>query len=358
MNRRDFISTSLGSLGALGASLAHGQALPCPPPLIDAGSEPASTGCGNGQLAQAAAGLSPGQSANFSNGPSWKFADSVTWQTATIYHDPVRGRVHAVGKIHGVTDPEHYLYEEASNTWGGDTYTANAAGHMWNTAFSPEHGEYYFVVSGTEDIQRYVPGQGWRTTPESGFSGGSGHAGIGWHPNLFGTNDGGVVVNAQSALVAWRRNTNAWTTLQSGLSDPGYNGGSGAYNRATDKLWVGTGNGGRARVIASGSGGNAGAVTNVGNPPLLSYGGGDSDSSNKVIPHPYTTGKLLLLASNSSTVYQSTNDGANWSSAGYAHPLVAGGGQWTCGPIPAYGVVWGLSSPGRGGMSRIWKPPA
>lgn len=295
---------------------------------------------------------------NFSSGPSWKYADSVTWQTATIYYDPKRGNVHAVGKVHGITDPEHYIYDEASNTWSGDTYSGSAAGHMWNTAFSPEHGEYYWIVSGTEDIQRYIPGAGWTTTPTSGYSGGSGHAGMGWHPNLFGPGDGGVVVNATSALVAWRRSTNSWTPLQTGLSDPGYNGGCGAYNSVSGKLWIGTGNIGRTRVIASGSGGKPGAVSEVPNPPLKIYGGGDGDSTNKVIPHPYMAGTLLLLASNSSTVYQSTNDGSSWSSAGYGHPFSVGGGQWTCGPIPAYGVVWGLSSPGRGSMSKLWKPPA
>jgi hypothetical protein len=358
VNRRNFVSASLGSLGALGASWAHGQAPSCPPPLIDAGGEPVSTGCGAGQLAQVAAGLSAGQSVNFSSGPAWRFSDSVTWQTATVYHDSARGQVHAVGKVASNNPYEHYVYDEGTSRWGANTLSLTTFGHMWNTAFSPEHGEYYFVASGTEDIQRYVPGQGWRTTPESGFSGGSGHAGMGWHPDLFGPNDGGVVVNAQSALVAWRRSTNAWTALETGLSDPGYNGGSGAYNRATGKLWLGTGNGGRARVIASGSGGRAGAVSSVGLPPLMVYGGGEGDSTNKVIPHPYTPGKLLLIASNTSAVYQSTNDGTSWSSAGYTHPFVIGGGQWTCGPIAAYGVVWGLSSGGRGSMSRIWKPPA
>jgi hypothetical protein len=309
-------------------------------------------------LAQAASALSVGGSVAFSAGPSWKYGDSVTWQTATIYYDPTRRLVHAVGKVASIQDPEHYIYNEATNSWGSDTIAFATAGHMWNTAFSPEHGEYYWIVSGTQDIQRYIPGSGWTVTPESGYSGGSGHAGMGWHPHLFGANDGGVVVNALSALVAWRRSTNSWTALQTGLSDPGYNGGSGAYDSVNNKLWVGTGNIGRSRIIAGGSGGSPGAVTNASNPPLLIYGGGDSDSTNKVIPHPYTAGKLLLLASNTSTVYQSTNSGASWSSAGYTHPFVIGSGQWTCGPIPAYGVVWGISSPSRGSMSKLWKPPA
>jgi hypothetical protein len=358
MNRRDFIARSLGAFGAIGATVVSAQAPPCPPPMVGAGDTPASTGCGGTSLADAAARLSAGQSANFGSGPSWKFGDSVTWQTATVYHDPARRKVHAVGKVASNNPYEHYVYDEDSGRWGGNTLSLTTFGHMWNTAFSPEHGEYYFVISGTQDIQRYVPGSGWTTTPESGYSGGSGHAGMGWHPNLFGTNDGGVVVNATSALVAWRRKTNSWVVLQSGLSDPGYNGGSGAYNSASGKLWVGTGNGGRARSIGTGSGGSAGAVSTVGLPPLMVYGGGDGDSTNKMIAHPYSTGKLLLLASNSSTVYQSTNDGASWSAAGYSHPFSVGGGQWTCGSLSAYGVVWGLSSPSRGSMSKLWKPPA
>lgn len=310
----------------------------------------------------AANALAVGDSAAFGSGPSWKYADSVTWQTATIYHDPIREVVHAVGKVHSITDNEHYIYDEATNSWGGDTLSLSSGGHMWNTAFSPEHGEYYWIVAGTQDIQRYIPGSGWTTTPESGYSGGSGHAGMGWHPHLFGTDDGGVVVNAVTALVAWRRSTNSWVALQTGLGDPGYNGGSGAYNSVSGKLWVGTGNGSpgpaRTRVVATGGGGTAGAVTSPGNPPLLIYGGGDGDSTNKVIPHPYTAGKLLLLASNSSAVYQSTNDGSSWSDAGYTHPFFIGGNnQWTCGPIPSYSVIYGLASRSSGWV-RLWKPPA
>lgn len=307
-------------------------------------------------LGQAAGALSVGSSVAFGAGPSWMFADSVTWQTATIYYDPVRKYVHAVGKVASNTPYEHYIYNEATNSWGGNTLGSSGFGHMWNTAFDPSEGAYYFAWNGSDRINRYVPGSGWSEIADSPAAGY--FAGMGWHPNLFGTGDGGLVVVADTRTMAWRRSTNVWSTIQSGLADAGYNGGSGAWDSVNNRVWVGTGNSRRAVIVSAGSGGSVGSASTPSNPPLGVYGGGEGDGTNKVIPHPYTVGKLLLLASSTSAVYQSMNSGATWSSAGYTHPFVVGNGQWTCGPIPAHGIVWGLSSPGRGSMSKLWKPPA
>lgn len=293
---------------------------------------------------------------DFNRSPSWYSSDSATWQTATVYYDPTRKYVHAVGKVASTNPYEHYVYNENTDSWGSNTINQSGSGHFWCTAFDPSEGAYYFAWNGSDLINKYVPGSGWSEIADSPTSGY--FAGMGWHPNLFGSGDGGLVVVANTRTMAWRRSTNAWTTIQSGLADAGYNGGSGAWDSVNDKVWVGTGNSGRAAIVSAGSGGSVGSASTPSNPPLLVYGGGEGDSTNKVIPHPYTAGKLLLLASNTSAVYQSTNSGAAWSSAGYTHPFVTGNGQWTCGPIPAYGVIWQLSSPSRGSRSRLWKPPA
>lgn len=298
----------------------------------------------------------------FGTGPSWYTSESVTWQTNTVYHDNNRKLVHVVGKSHSDND-EHFTYNENTQAWSNNTLGTSPDGHMWNTAFSPEHGEYYYIIAGTQDIQRYIPGSGWTTTTMSGYGGGSGHAGIVWHPNLFGTGDGGVIVNAQTALVAWRRSTNSWTVLQSGLGDPGYNGGAGAYDSVRNKVWVGTGNGNpgpaRARIISAGSGGTEGSVSNPGlSVPSLVFGGGESDSCHKVIPHPYVAGRLLYIPGNyNGACYISDDTGTTWSGAGYNNPFTNDRHQWSCGSIQAYGVVYAISSR-EGNWVRLWKPPS
>jgi hypothetical protein len=315
----------------------------------------------NTALAVAAAALGSGQSADFSSGPAWAFNDSVTWQTATVYYDSVRKHVHAVGKVASNNPYEHYVYNEATDTWGANTLSYSSFGHMWATAFDPAEGGYYYADNGDADgISRYVSGVGWTSisvSPTSGYV-----AGMGWHPNLYGTGDGGLVVVANTLTLAWRRSTNVWSTIQSGQQDAGYNGGAGAWDSVNNKVWVGTGNSTRAAIVTAGSGGTVGTASTPSDPPLQVAGNGEGQGTNKVIPHPYTAGKLLLIASDTSAVYQSTNSGQTWSNAGYTHPFVVGSGQWTCGPIPgtasSYGVVWGLSSPGRGSMSKLWRPPA
>jgi hypothetical protein len=325
------------------------------PTTITVASAPSTSSTSLGQAANA---LAAGSSINFSTGPVWETGDSVTWQTATVYYDPARKYVHAVGKIASVTGYEHYIYNEATNSWGSNTINLTNYGHMWATAFDPSAGEYYFLEWGKAIwCWRYVPGIGWSKlppTPPEEYVGG-----LGWHPNLYGAGDGGlVIVGPLNSSWAWRKQTNIWSTIQTGQASCGYNGGSGAWDSVNNKLWVGTGNSGRSVIVGVGSNGSIGSISTPPNPPLLVYGGGEGDSTNKVIPHPGTAGKLLLLSSNDSRVWTSTNSGATWSSAGYSHPFVIGNGQWTCGPIPAYGVVWGLSSPGRGSMSKLWKPPA
>jgi hypothetical protein len=309
-------------------------------------------------LGQAAQALSVGGSVAFGTGPVWKYRDAVTWQTATIYYDPTRKLVHAVGKEHGGTY-EHYVYNESSNSWGGNTAPSDfLVGHYWNTCFDPAEGAYYFALNGYNPIYKYVPGSGWSTIANAPASVSAGFAGIGWHPNLYGTGDGGIVLVEQTYTHAWRRSKNTWQTIQSGQSNASYNGGSGAWDSVNNRVWVGTGMSNRAAIVNAGSGGTIGSVSTSTSSPIGVYGGGESSGGGKVIAHPYTAGKFLLLAADSYSVWSSTNSGASWSSAGYSHPFSANGGQWTCGPIPAYGVVWGLASPGPGSMSRLWKPPA
>lgn len=314
----------------------------------------------NTALYNAAFNLSVGSIASFGSGPSWFNAESVTWQTSTVYHDANRKLVHVVGKMHSFTNPEHYIYDEQNQTWSSDTISFGSSGHMWNTAFAPEHGEYYWTIDGT--LQRYIPGSGWTSTPSSGLAYGAGPAGIGWHPHLFGQNDGGIVLNTLSAVGAWRRQTNTWRSppLATGLTYVGYNGGSGAYDSVRNKLWVGTGNDGQ---VATGINGvpraliiSQGPTLSYGTYPQAVYGGGESDSCHKVIPHPYVAGRLLFIPGNyDGQCYYSDDTGSSWTLAGYRNPFTNDRHQWTCGTV--YGVVYGIASRG-GGWVKLWKPPS
>lgn len=334
---------------------------------------------GGSALANAANALSAGQSANFSGGsPTWAHGStSLEWVSVTMYYDAVRKQAQVASQVHSAvgTDPEHYVFSESTNTWGTKTSGSipNFANHMWNTTFDWTRGEYYFNDAYGNTPWRYIPGTGWAQIASGPWASGTGDtpAGFGWHPNLFGAGDGGIVVVVYRTSYAWRRQTNTWTAaLQTTQPYAGYNGGCGAYDASTDRVLVGTGNGssgGARRLVrvAAGSGGTVGAVTGLTTQPIEITASGAGSNVGKMMAHPYTAGKLIILASNASTVWTSTDTGSTWTTAG-THPFApgwAGGGdptQWTCGAIPRdgsgnYGVIWGLSPSGQ---SMLWKPNA
>lgn len=320
----------------------------------------------NTALANAARGLTAGTGASsyvtFNKKPSFLGSESLTWVTAVLYYDANLNQVQITAKQASNVAYEHYVYNESTDQWGSNTNGGQVSfGHMWNTAFDWNTGTYYYLFYSTGELFRYRPGVGWdqRATMLTQVSGEALPGGLGWHPNLYGTGDGGLVSIRGTTTQAWRASTNGpWVYLQTGVSAGGYNGGSGAYDSVNDKVWVGTGQYPRAVIVSAGSGGSVGSVAS-GAYPVSVYGGSEGDSTGKVIPHPYTAGKLLCLHNLNNTVWASTNSGASWSSHS-THPFVTGNGQWTCGPIPRegteYGVIWGMAS--RTSMSILWKPPA
>ena len=332
-------------------------------------------------LASAAAGLVAGSGAvgtswrDFGTGPNWG-ADlsAVSWCTDTLHYDSIRKQVHVGGGWVSKEQKHHHIYDEATNLWGPNTlasqYPTNTiSGHFWDTTFAPEWGEYFFGAS-DQPIYRYNPSSGLWTTIDFGQRSGNG---IGWHPNMFGPGDGGLVCNSDNNLKVWQRRTGQIFTLQTYSVANAYNGGSGAYNPVTGKLWIGTGNIDRCWSIATGSGGTTpGTSTLLPVPPVKVIGADDGGGGTfgKVIMHPYTAGKLLCLTYNggaTGTVYESTSDGASWSTAAYTHPFNRSNGihpgWWSPGSIPRdaggnYGVIWSIRSLAGTFQSVLWKPPA
>jgi hypothetical protein len=275
----------------------------------------------------------------------------------------------------------HYDYNETTDTWVND-YTGNidgaptSNGHIWAHAYDPATGDYYIIVNNRDSVWRWdYTSKTWVETPDMPLVNAS-SAPMGWHPNLFGQGDGGVIVRNTRGSVAWRRSTNLWQIVQTASSgDPNWERGGGAdyaYFPSDDTVFVGSGNGSNSfrqgQIFNAGSAGIA-DTNPVQTPdhPLLNYGAGAGGQAMKIVEDPIIPERLIGLETRPAwRIWTSTDHGLTWTLQSGAHPFqnlgdaaVAGGNnQWTCGSLPVYNVIWGLYSghDGGGADSLLWRP--
>lgn len=334
-------------------------------------------------LSNAAASLTSGQSSSFpSIHPSLNVTD-IQWQTAFVFYGS--GIAQIMGK-HTSADHNfrHYIYTESSNSWVRTTESSfdagSTSGHAWTQCVAP-NGDHYFKLYQQTKLWRRVYSSGtWVATATDAtrlnalnLTGGP----IGWHPNLFGTGQGGVVHWAVNYIAAYNPSTDAWSTLLGplGSSHPLFarsGGGDSHYFSDTDTLIMGTGKNNTTavsfRIVTIAAGGGVTWTTNSLPSSMEVYGAGGHNNSvtniGKIIVHPSQPTRLLLLEysgvpSTNSRVWQSTDRGDSWTLLGYSHPFnsMTGASQgFICGSLPNYGVVWGITSASGGGQSVLWKP--
>lgn len=344
-------------------------------------------------LAQQASTMTAGEIRNLSSVTGglgstsfWTDQYQIQQLTSNFYYDSVNREFQVMGKPASgqSTSWGHYVYDEVQNTWTRTTnrvfQSGTTSGHCWNHAFDPATGDYYFIVSASNLMNRWVRsswvanGKGtydaWVTTSTASGSilstSYSGWGGIGWHPNLFGSGDGGVVVRGGANRAGWRKSTDSWQFINNvgGTNLAAHDGGGrGLYYSDTDKLILGTGAtntaAGPMESFDAGSGGSIDTTpTTLGVPPVQICGAASGQAYGHIMKHPDGSDRLLLLHRNGN-LYVSTNRAVSWSSSG-THPLNGVlGDSWVACALPDHNAcVWGISS-GTGGAAAgtyLWKP--
>lgn len=315
---------------------------------------------GSTVLGSAAAALSPGQSVDLLGLGTPVPLHSLTraecaWQSHGDY-DPINQQCAFWGKAAGGTSGYQLeKYDIASNTWTKvweDLFANN--GHIYShNSINPLTGELYFQKYQFPEAYRISTGNVTTRLPDHTFS----YQGVyadcsGYHPNLYGPNDGGYVHFMYGRIIAYRDSTNSWALLSERDNVTTTALGSATWLASTDAL-IQTGdlpNGGW-RITPNPTVGNAPVVTQIAGCPEQIRAGSPNTSS-ALLRHPRNSSKLLALIGATQNCYEF--DGTNWSDAGYNHPFAPVGssqGYAMC-AIPELDVVWKLDAD----SSILWKP--
>lgn len=367
MKRRDFIIRSAGVLGAVSPLLARSQT-PCPVPALSVeGGDSVTTSCSNADLAQACASLSAGQSTDFSNGAQSAFTEEdLAWQTA-FFHDDLHGLVHLMGKpANSDTEWKHQYYTLATNKW---TVVSNGMwnnpGHIYgNFTMDPLTGDVFQQRStGGSDHPRQLAWwkystKAWGFAPPSGdiYSGAmETHAnGICFHPNLFGTGDGGAIWNEQANIHIWRKSTDTLQHLSYSYGAYGEKEGAAVYWPAQNKAFLG-GSNGAALCSITPNGTGMPILTTLPKPPISTAGNSHLSGGGfgSLHVHPGNANKLLIVETAGPRAYTSTN-GSTWTQIGN-HPFT-GVPRVICSLRGGLGSLWAVGQSGGTRYSRLWKP--
>jgi hypothetical protein len=350
-------------------------------------------------LGQKAASLKPGQHLDV---PELKNPHSnsldIQWMTVCAYYDAKHKEIQYMGKFASGQDPtgrfHHYVYEEAANKWhktGPGSLRGNGTtGHIWNTAFDFETGDYYIQPYGREHLCKFdrakwvaagkpegAPPQKsrgrrdpypvppywsfktptadilWTTTPNLN--------GMAVHPNLFGKGDKGVVCCGGHLIWGYRISSNSWHQVSRDFRRDksvrgGSTGGAGWYIPSADSAVVGN------RVIWSVPAGKDGkhpanAEAGAPTPIILKGGGGSKGGYGKQIIDPTDPNRLIILeVGGEGRAWASSDLGRSWTQQEFTHPFNGMKAGWTACSISAHGVIMGLKS-SRGFNARLWKLP-
>ena len=344
---------------------------------------------GSTALGAAAAGLSTGQSVSFSTLPSGIGAFGISWQCQTGFWDSTRDEFQFSAKAQNGGPFHHCRYSESGDSWLFDEnifahppgLDDGNRGHAWNV--SMDHlGRYWHKPYRASFVRWFDPAdQTWRTTSTNAAIGNSQAGDVGpglaYHPDLFDTNDGGLIVYTKARIVAWRESTDTWQTLEDyGVFNNGpysnHGNGSSLWMPSRDEVIIGSGDVNAAApprfpIIAYGAGtaGTPASVQDRGDPPIEVYGD-NNNGHGKMIIDPRNSAHLLILEdSGTARVWRSEDGAASWVLESFTHPFLTlmtpnDGGEWTIGGVPKYGgLVWGMGSTDGGGVfqseSYIWK---
>ncbi len=312
----------------------------------------------------------------------------VQWITSNVNYDESRRELVYMGKPASGQSTEFslHIYNEANDAWSTVRPAYTGTGHIWQHAFDPATGDYYSSTDGSTTVRHFkrrngITASSFLSLPVKPSTGGDDALPFGWHPNLFGPGNGGLVTWGRTNIAFYNPKTAAWTTVGSipAGSLRNRNNGCARYVKGFDRLVFAmydhnTGGIGPVCWVDAGAGTNPSTAISSGlidhaasNTPHVISGLGTPDTAHIVI-HPDNNSRILFLESGTgagvSRVWHSDDCGDTWVlESGVEHPfnnMPVHSGFWTAGAFPGTGqndgVVVGIGSGAGGGKFRIWKP--
>jgi hypothetical protein len=353
MKRRHFLLTAPGAAAGIYAPWSL-SAVPCPPPVVNAGSAtalsascPTSTNPGSSSLGTLAASMSTGQWNDFvMGGMNGSLLDagggrSITEYSARGHWDPVRRKVQYWGQGH-YTAEKLITWDEASNQWSvGPTANVSSIGHAYyHLALDPASGDLYLHGYNSTATKRKPYNGSWSAIAPGPNNASLVAGGLEWFPALNG-GAGGLVYVDQASVQTWNPSTNAWT-VRGSLS------GLGPYNiwiaAAAGAVYFGGGDGSSATYRMSASG----AVSSAPSTPI---GGGVG--AGIVLQHPDGNQLLQFAPGATGAIYRF--NGSSW----VAHGTHQIGGLTLHRfgvPIRDHGVVLFISYSGGSPIVKLYRP--
>ena len=365
MKRRNFL------LGAAGFAFLEqvGAVTSCPPSLASAAGGPVCPIPEGQALSDVVGLLSTNSWGDFSAGTqSYQDSESLAWQT-DFYHDPANERIHLLGKPHySNTGWTHQYFDLRINAWVPVTSgisSWNQYGHIYGgTAFDEASGDLYQNISlNGADTSRRVhhfrhSSQSWdsRAPTNSPISTGSLNStwnGLAWHPNLYGSGDGGLVIGQPAAFFFWRKSTDTVDRANHPINTYGGKEAAAIYWPAKDAVIIGGSGGNLAMVTSNGS--STPTVTKLPPPPVRTAGESSLGSGfGSIHVHPGNPNKIMIVESVGQRTWTSTN-GSTWTRVS-DHPF-----DFTprvvCSLKAGLGCLWAVGRDTQPkSYSRLWRP--
>jgi hypothetical protein len=227
-------------------------------------------------LSSAVSGLGAGDSVSFTPPPEGAGIFGISWQGATAYwSDIAEGEFSFMSKAQGGTaTPNHWIYSESDDAWRQTGPLAADNGHIWMHSHDAATGDYYYmdyngdfryvrIMNRSIEAGQGVTNSPWQQTSTAPFELRSSDniiGDLGWHPNLYGPGDGGLLVWAFSAgsfayqLAAWRKQTGIWELHDDLVGAGANNAGSGKYLPGWDRFLIASGRSRELFLMEAGSG--------------------------------------------------------------------------------------------------------
>lgn len=349
------------------------------------------TPASNTPLANLAGSLSLGASSSALGDSGFTLGDiggakgplhGIQWQNV-FYYDAANARAVMLSKSENTTARSPVWlsrYNATTNTWSASEDGSDPLGHVYESvAYDPATPRVFngdWAAAYIKYANPTVAPVSWAqsaNTPSSVALTDSVQPAMAWHPNAFGSGQGGLMVmNGRStagSILCYRPSNNSWATV---------NGSAWTYSGSNSAAYIGTlryiaggdyvmavcftdNSNMRTIKIPAGSGGTTlGTATVIANPPIPCTYCDQSGSNIGVIldnPHPTRTDSAYILEKAGSRRVWKWN-GAAWSQlSGVTHPFQGyanGSTAWTCASCYPHNVFWAKGYDTT--TSLIWKP--
>lgn len=336
-------------------------------------------------LATAAAALIPGSGAtsyaSFSpTGLNLMAQTAILNWCARGHWDPINLRWMIVCKAAESTttglEPHNlFQFDAAANTvtlpFSSRTLpTGSGTGHGYDSAcMDPATGDLYFVPYDGDYVIRWTGSDWVKATGAVTNSGGAesgGPFGFSWHPNLYGTGDGGIVEIRNSNARAWRKSAGASSNFAAigtlPYSNIQYS--QGVYCSALDATVASAGTAGLACFRVDGGTTPVASRMPFDLPIRCSSSSGDANLS-RLFPTP--SGSVAIFESaDAARVWRLNTATLQWELQTYTHPLrfaanTTSPSSWPTIFVSTYGVYWAVRESNSGNStpnSLLWRCPA